>query len=67
MTSIIFTECFSSDGPLSGEWVLTDVADITQLGKEERIGDKGTAWMLWPIHNYCYIVAIIRTYVIIFN
>ena len=43
MTSIISIECTSSDDPLFGEWVLTDVADNTQLGKEERIGDKGTA------------------------
>ena len=43
LTSIISTECTSSDGPFSGEWVLTDVADNSQLGKEERIGDKGTA------------------------
>ena len=65
MTSIISTECTSSDDPLSGEWVLTDVADITQLGKEERIGDKGTEWILLWI--FLYIVAIIRTYVIIFR
>ena len=58
MTSIISTECTSPDDPLSGEWVLTDVADITQLGKEERIGGKGTAWMLlWIL---LYIVAVIR-------
>ena len=43
LISIISTEYTSSDGPISGEWVLTDVADNTQLGKEERIGDKGTA------------------------
>ena len=42
MASTISTECTSSDGPISGEWILTDVADNTQLGKEERIGDKGT-------------------------
>ena len=42
MASTISTECTSSDGPISGEWVLTDVAYNTQLGKEERIGDKGT-------------------------
>ena len=33
----------SSPGdPPTGEWVLTDVADNTQLGNKDRIRDKGT-------------------------
>ena len=36
-----YQQCSSPGGPLTGEWVLTDVADNTQLGTEERIRNKG--------------------------
>ena len=35
-----YQQCPSPGGPLTGEWVLTDVADNTQLGTRERIRDK---------------------------
>ena len=35
-----YQQCPSPCGPLTGEWVLTDVADNTQLGTRERIRDK---------------------------
>ena len=59
LISIISTECTFSDGPISGEWVLTDLADNTQLGKEKRVGDKGTAklvdidYCLFGRQRYC--------------
>ena len=45
LSKIISTEyqkCSSPGGPPTGEWVLTDVADNTQLGNKDRIRDKGT-------------------------
>ena len=33
----------SAGGPPTGEWVLSDVADNTQLGNKDRIRDKGTS------------------------
>ena len=36
-----YQQCSSPGGSLTGEWVLTDVADNTQLGTEERIRNKG--------------------------
>ena len=53
LISIISTECTSSDDRISGEWVLTDVADNTQLGKEERIGDKGNANLSGYVFRSC--------------
>ena len=35
-----YQQCPSPGGPLTGEWVLTDVADSTQLRTRERIRDK---------------------------
>ena len=35
-----YQQCPSPGGPLTGEWVLTDLADNTQLGTRERIRDK---------------------------
>ena len=35
-----YQQCPSPGGPLTREWVLTDVADSTQLGTRERIRDK---------------------------
>ena len=45
ITNHISTECQKSPspgGPPTGEWVLTNVADNTQLGNKDRIRDKGT-------------------------
>ena len=40
ITCAEYQQCPSPGGPLTGEWVLTDVADNTQLGTRERIRDK---------------------------
>ena len=40
-----YQQCSSPGDALTGEWVLTDVADNTQLGRKERMREKGTDWL----------------------
>ena len=36
-----YQQCSSPGDTLTGEWVLTDVADNTQLGSKEKLREKG--------------------------
>ena len=56
IVQIISTEyqaCPSPGGPPTGEWVLTDVADNTQLGNKDRTRDKGTSYNYILVYNRC--------------
>ena len=35
-----YQECPSVDGPPTREWIITDMADRSQLGTEERVKEK---------------------------